>query len=255
MKKLNQHGFTIIELLIATIISSIMILSILTVFIQITRYFTKGTTQINTQKATRIAVDNIIQKIQTTTGNIAFQDPDAGPVPIPIKVGNQRLICINRSRYSYDDDSLPAAQELDAVESWKRTLYVEEDMGTDMGVDVATCKGSGTRAFYYNEASKIRGTATDPAKNLLGDNMSVVRLDFLAADGLGNQTPSSKNNSRLYEVGLTVLNAPPDAKTANIIDTTSGPTPICRGSSVRGTEYCGLSTIDTTIFRLNRVVN
>jgi len=251
MRKLNTHGFTIIELLIATIVSSILILSLLTAFIQITRYFTKGSTQASTQKTTRLAVESIAQKIQTTTGSITYLDPSGAL--LTDSTGQYRLFCINHSRYSYratpDITDNIAVPELDAQAQWERALYVEEDVQAgDIGQSAATCRGTGSSAF---SVAAVRGSLVGgipkggSGKSLLGANMSVVRMDFASADGRGSA-------SRLYHLSLTVLNAPPDAKASDIIDTT-GADPFCKGNSIKGTEYCGLSMIDTNIFRLNGV--
>jgi len=233
MTKLHTRGFTIIELLIATIVSSIMILSILIVFIQITRYFTKGTTQVNTQKATRQAIDSITQEIQTTTGGVEL--------PFQPSIGSPYMIfCINHRRYSYK--VIPSLSSAADLNDWQdRALYVEDDLGSDVGASQTACVnggGSNTGPKVFNPTAR--------GKDLLGENMLIVSLILKDADGGGKQ-------ARLYRVALSVLNAPADAQASRIITVNSSSVPLCQGAAVKGSEYCGLSTLDTTIFRLNKV--
>lgn len=65
----RQKGFTIIELLIATAIFSIVLIIFLTVIIRISEIFYKGVTLTNTQEAARTLIQNISDDIQFTKSN------------------------------------------------------------------------------------------------------------------------------------------------------------------------------------------
>jgi prepilin-type N-terminal cleavage/methylation domain-containing protein len=98
MKK-NQtksQGFTIIELLIATLVFSIVLVVILAAFVQISRLFYKGVNMSRTQEDTRAI-------LQSIAGDIQFsQNP---PTTLTYITNNNRpatgVFCIGLHRYTY----------------------------------------------------------------------------------------------------------------------------------------------------------
>lgn len=70
MKKLTNKGFTIIELLIATVIFAIILLVMTTAVVQFSRIFYKGTITSRTQEVARTAMSSIAQDIQFGSGSV-----------------------------------------------------------------------------------------------------------------------------------------------------------------------------------------
>jgi prepilin-type N-terminal cleavage/methylation domain-containing protein len=64
MRKRNTKGFTVIELLIATAVFSVVLIIFLTALIRISEVFYKGVNLANTQEATRAALQDISDDIQ-----------------------------------------------------------------------------------------------------------------------------------------------------------------------------------------------
>lgn len=89
----RQHGFTIIELLIATMIFSVVLLIITGGILQITRVYYKGVTEANTQNAARSIIDTISQAIQFNGGVV-----QATPAPT---VGAAQSFCVGSLQFSY----------------------------------------------------------------------------------------------------------------------------------------------------------
>lgn len=101
----NQRGFTIIELLIATTIFSIVLLVITGAVVQIGRLFYKGMTASRAQEVSRSVLDDISRAIQYTPGVIKEVCPP-GPLPTdPPDCAHKDTkgegICIGQRRYSF----------------------------------------------------------------------------------------------------------------------------------------------------------
>ena len=91
--KLNkQHGFTLVELAIATSIFSIVLLVLMTSVIKITDDYYRGITQAATQNTARNIINTISQAIQFGGGGVNAVAPSGD--------GSQGY-CINGQLYSY----------------------------------------------------------------------------------------------------------------------------------------------------------
>lgn len=74
----SQHGFTVIELLIATTVFSVVLLLCSTAVIQIGRLYSKGIILNRTQETTRLIVDDITKAIQFSGDDVVVAAPNAG---------------------------------------------------------------------------------------------------------------------------------------------------------------------------------
>src|SRR6476646_3013103 len=70
----NQKGFTIVALLVATAVFSLVLVVFLTAFLRIGQLFYKGVTMANTQEAARNVVQDISDDLQ-----FYQQSPTVGP--------------------------------------------------------------------------------------------------------------------------------------------------------------------------------
>ena len=87
-----QSGFTVIELLIATAVFSVVLLLVAEGILSFNNVYYKGITQSNTQNAARSVLENISQAIQFS----------GGAVTSPITAnGSSKGFCIGGQRYSY----------------------------------------------------------------------------------------------------------------------------------------------------------
>lgn len=88
----QQAGFTIIELLIATLIFSVILLIATFGVIQVSRTYIKGFVASETENTTRSIVDQVSQAVQLSqTGSLAIATPVTG----------WYAFCINGYRYTY----------------------------------------------------------------------------------------------------------------------------------------------------------
>lgn len=87
--KTNAKGFTIVELLIATLIFSMILLIVTIGIIQITRVYYKGLTEADTQNTARAIMDDISQGIQFSGGKVSATQTGT------------RSFCVGDQQYSY----------------------------------------------------------------------------------------------------------------------------------------------------------
>ncbi len=86
----KSSGFTIIELLIATLIFSVILLIVTIGIVQVSRVYYKGVTEANTQNTARSITDTISQAIQFNGGTITAP---TGSSPV--------YFCINTQQFVY----------------------------------------------------------------------------------------------------------------------------------------------------------
>jgi prepilin-type N-terminal cleavage/methylation domain-containing protein len=89
----QRRGFTIVELLIATLVFSIVLLLITTGVIEMTSAFLKGVNSSNTQSAATSVVNTIAQAIQFDGGTVT---PTSSYSP-----GQSNFFCVGDTQFSY----------------------------------------------------------------------------------------------------------------------------------------------------------
>jgi prepilin-type N-terminal cleavage/methylation domain-containing protein len=150
MKLTTQKGFTIVELMIASTILTVILVSASFVLVQIGRLYYKGVITARTQDTARNIIESISRPSQLEGANVV----EFGPLG-----GDWRVICVGNQRFSYvlnavavdnnpvalkdtvasaDECSQPATLADDGVESLLANnmriteLNVDEDATTGM---------------------------------------------------------------------------------------------------------------------------
>lgn len=92
----HQQGFTIVELMIATTVFSVILLLVTIMIISIGRLYTKGIDQTRVQDNVRSIVDEISQQVQLTSQT-------SPPVVLPAipPAAGVHTYCIGNNRYTY----------------------------------------------------------------------------------------------------------------------------------------------------------
>lgn len=153
--KNDQSGFTIVELLIATVVFSTVLLMMTMGIIQVSRLYIKGYTVSETQNTTRAIVDNVTQAIQTSQNS----SPDA----IYIPSGSPGWFCINGSVYIYSVNV--------KLTAYNNVFYVE--------------KPSGGCSATVNPSTNPRGYPCDSStycQELLADDMRLTNISLQEVD-------------------------------------------------------------------------
>ncbi|HEU4914117.1 MAG TPA: prepilin-type N-terminal cleavage/methylation domain-containing protein [Candidatus Saccharimonadales bacterium] len=90
----QQHGFTIMEVMIATIVFGVVLIAVTTAIMNFSRVYYKGVTESTVQDTARTVSDLIAQGIQFNGGDISI-------TPVSPTAGSSYKFCIGNKRYSY----------------------------------------------------------------------------------------------------------------------------------------------------------
>jgi len=95
-KSLRQRsgGFTILELMIATMVFAVVLMVVTIGILQVARVYYKGVTETNTQNTARFIIDTIAQTIQFSGGNVTT-------TPSSPLAGTDYAFCIGNRQFSY----------------------------------------------------------------------------------------------------------------------------------------------------------
>jgi prepilin-type N-terminal cleavage/methylation domain-containing protein len=216
IKSNKQTGFTLVELMIATVVFAVVIMVGMYGFIQISRFYTKSISIIRTQEAARNLMMDIANQFQLTSG--VFNKHEI------LEGGDGRsIICVGNKAYVYKINSVETSSN-HALSSY----LISPD----------TCP---TRMVDLSDPNPI---------NLLRPGARIIQL---------NITPyPNATTGPLFNITVAVLYAPIDNATPQGTDLIQvGTTPddpnyyntwFC-SSAVRGSEYCSLSRLTTSVYK------
>ncbi|MBI4034603.1 type II secretion system protein [Candidatus Saccharibacteria bacterium] len=149
----NSRGFTTVELIIASLVFSIVALVALSGFIEIGRLFYKGATQSANQATARL-ISNALR------GDIASTAVISGPKSVQAGGGVIKYYCVGNSRYTF---ILGQAVDLS-----------NHDQNTKFGLLNDKLPGSSACANPFDPPSAV--AIQDDAAELLGDKMRLNAL-------------------------------------------------------------------------------
>ncbi len=95
---MNNKGFTLVELMIATVIFSVILLSAMAVLLQLGRMYYRGVVTARTQETARRITDEISQQVQFGTEGFNSSTENYGSGTNRMTV---RAFCVGAQRYSY----------------------------------------------------------------------------------------------------------------------------------------------------------
>ena len=206
-KKNSVAGFTIIELMIASTIFSVLLLIMTFAIIQISRVYYRGITSAQTQEIARTVLDEISRSIQFQGGTIT------GTPAVPSLGPNK--FCVGDKRYSYilgrqlmDSPTFPQS---------KNVLVVDD---------------------------KMPGCASVSAQNIDSVNLNSNSRELLAANmRLASLQVNDKGNG-LWEVAVRVVYGDNDLLEDSI--GADGILDTCRSIQF-GAQFCAASELRTVV--------
>lgn len=214
----QRAGFTIIELLIATLIFSMVILLITIGVLSFTRAFYKGVNQSTTQNATRLILEDIAQAVQFSGGEIQ---------PSLTSNNGSDAFCIGNKQYSYikgrqltDDAPLTATQT-------KYALVVEK---------LNNCAG-GTARDLSDTTGVAACIAAKACTELLRPMMRLSNISI---------APTPATSTDVYRITVRIVYGDDDLlKNAPPITPTSADARCETGIS--GVQYCAQAELSTIV--------
>jgi prepilin-type N-terminal cleavage/methylation domain-containing protein len=205
----SQRGFTVIELLIATAVFSVVLLMVTVGIMQITRVYYKGVTETNTQDTARNISDVISRTIQFGgTGNI---QQSVGTTP-----GTSFAFCIGNQLFSY----VLGYQVVDSKTSGLSQSY--------HGLVVSSAAGCGGPSSPI--ANLVTTQTIANSRELVGAKMRLANLSVKPVSG----------STSLWSVNVKVLYGEDD-----LINNPTSSTATCKSDT--GSQFCAMSELNTIV--------
>jgi len=228
IKPSRQDGFTIVELLIATSIFSVILLTALAGFIEIGRLFYKGVSTTGTQNIANQISQDILGDF-TTAENVSSASSGNG----------YTYYCVGNTRYTYN-----LGFRLDTSAAANHAAPVPDGSGGNFGLLRDNLPGSSACAAPCND-QVVTPCPTSTVKfnnpiEMLGDNMRLSDFSIQPDAGVG---------ANFYNISIVIAYGDDDRLGYNDVNDPS--TVYCKGNS-RDQQFCSISRIGTGVFRGGR---
>jgi len=211
----SQKGFTLVELMIATMVFSLVLLMVTFAILQITRVYFKGVTESNTQNTARSIMDTVAQSIQFGGGEVQVTLPGDSTPSSPL------ALCVGNQRFSYARGG---------------QLADTPDSGLHQGYHALV---QDTQAGCSQHGAQVLNTPTVTGRELLSPHM---RLSKFRVESLGNN---------LYRVTVRVAYGDDDLlyNPSNPNSPTGDQAADAMCKSTAGTQFCAVSELSTVVVK------
>ncbi|MGB4759315.1 MAG: prepilin-type N-terminal cleavage/methylation domain-containing protein [Candidatus Saccharimonadales bacterium] len=211
--KRSEGGFTIIELMIAALIFSTVLVLITVGVMYFTSMYYKGVNLSSAQTTARKIVDNIAQAVQFSGGTITTPGIDGAT--------GASVICIGNKRYTYITDKQVVNNVTDGAREAHHGLVVD--------IPTSTCSNTTGIASFTN-AGALGGLAEF---ELIGTEQRLNSLSVTRVGTTGSWLISVSVSFGKYDLFTSSNPADPDAYE------------VCK--SGEGSQYCAAAKLTTTV--------
>jgi prepilin-type N-terminal cleavage/methylation domain-containing protein len=229
----NAKGFTILELMIATVVFSVLLLGAATMLVQIGRLYYKGVVTSRTQEATRTVTDDIGRSLQFGSNDVVIPAAD---LTVNTPAGNVavKAFCIGSTRYSY----IINGQVSSAVEAYEPGDNQEQRVRHGLWRDSKADNACTPLNILADNPQLPGNTGDSEGREMLGEGMRLYKL--APPRKLGDT-----EDSGLVSFSVGIVYGADDG----VIDFTDGlDNPRCFGAAL-GAQWCAVSALETTVFR------
>lgn len=213
MKK-HQAGFTILELIIATAVFSMILLLASNAIIQIGRLYYKGLTSTRTQEASRLISEDVTRALQLSRKGDIQESGDK------TNLDSLRAICIGDSRYSF---------------------ILDKQVGTDtahaLWIDQTPSSGC--------PAADLSNPNLSGGRELLSENMRLLEFRVVRSDTAGTYTV---NTTVAYGDSDLLNYYDQTGNIREVSDENGLAEGLCR-TGIAGSNFCAVSGLDTVVKR------
>jgi len=242
----REDGFTIIELMLSTVVFSIVLLMCMAGILQITRLYYRGVTQSSTQEVARTITNEISEAVQFSNSKIYVPKADDGTDVNPFGpeidssavdpdadagvYADVGFICIGGKRYTFAMDRQLRFDNPDAELSQKSTgLWVDQPIDGCANAAVA-------RPLDLDNRTEVEATN---GSELLNENMRLTQFEISPVDTVGGSV-----NDNVWNIKVAVAYGDNDLLELS----EDGDRRRCKPSGP-GVEFCATSEISTTVRR------
>jgi prepilin-type N-terminal cleavage/methylation domain-containing protein len=208
----TNQGFTIVELMIALSILSILLITSTVILIQISRWYSKGVNAASLQNVSRNVTSDITSALQ-------FSGTSPTPISGPAAGSGIKWFCLGKVRYSYVE-----GRKLGVDTSPEPDITTNHVLWRDVMPSAATCN-----ALDITVAGAVPG---NEGYEMVGPNMRITSLSLA-------ETPLA---SGIYTLSLSLAYGDQD-----LLSATTGWDVGCKGGP--GSDFCSTSRQTSTITR------
>lgn len=230
--QLGVSGFTIVELMIATLVFSLVLLIVTSGIMQFSSVYYRGVTDTDTQNNARAITNEITQAIQFNGGVITTTPTSPGPTP-----GTPYAFCIGNQQYSYVIGP-QLSTSLSLPYTSPNVLVVRNDVASCPSQPAQPLTGGGSvvgQELMLPSARLAQLNVTSEGNDLYKVEVRVVYGDY---DVLCNESVAGDCTSHSPSFPTPNLNTYSD-------DQYMG----CKDGSVSGTQFCAESDLTTTVVK------
>lgn len=224
----KQQGFTMIELMIAMMVFSVILVVVTAGILNFSKQYYKGVIANQTQNTTRTIIDDVSRAIQFNSGSV-YELPKNDPLGPTGVFG----YCLGESRrYSFLlNRQVSRASTLGPLQS-------------RYGLTSDTVSGCTTATLAVNTANSSAGSGKVNFRELLGENMRLNKFKITQADGLYTVTVKViyGDNDLLCSPSV-AGSCNPDAPT--VTAHLANEDVKCRLTA--GSQFCAVSELSTTV--------
>lgn len=205
----NQNGFTIIELMIATMVFSVVLMICTYGLLNISRTYTKGITTNRTQEVARSIINDISDNIRFSGGKFS----QLSTLP-----NGSSGFCLGSTKYSFiTDHQLISSSPDTATQESSQVMRAE-----------AECNGA-------SEPRDMRGSMG--GREMLGERMQLANLEVC---GLNHSGDCQAGPSGLYKITIRVVSGTDDLFEDNNIEKNCA-------TGRAGGQFCAVSELTTVV--------
>ncbi len=245
MQKLRSQdsGFTVLELMISTVVFSVLLIGAATMLVQIGRLFYKGVVSSRTQEVTRNITDDISRTLQfggetprVPANDLSTPAVDESALKVSTPKGDVTInaFCIGSTRYSYIiDGQVNSSGSYGLYDPTNHQNYVPHGLWRDEyapgSVDCSP--------LNILDASAVQvSIETSKGREMLGEGMRLYSFGV----------PTQNGSLSTLEVGVAYGQ---DDEILDFTDFDNGiPNVRCTGVGL-GSQWCATSKLKTTVFR------
>ncbi len=215
MKKLNKNGFTLVELMIAVTVFSVLLLLSAASLTQISRLYYKGVIVTKTHNVNRNIIEDISQAFQFSSGNVATGSSGSNGL---------KSICVGNVRYTY-------------------VLNKQINSTNKHGLwrDKVASSGSCTPLNFYDNDELKNSILSADGVELLEPGIRLKAISITSNDDL----PGSDDIPEIKNVNVAVIYGDDDL--INFNDSAKTQPLDCKGD-VTGSQWCAFSRLYTQVF-------
>lgn len=210
----DKRGFTVIELMIATGVFAVVLLTVTMAVLQMSRIYYRGVTTTNTQNTARQIMDTLSQAVQFSGDTIVPTAPAGTSQP----TGTDLAFCIGNKKYSYVLGR--ALHDGPRDDSNKRMPHVlVEDRSS------ADCVGGSPTPYNMASQAALTGSTT---RELMAPNMRLTDLRVF-------------REGDLYRITVRVASGDSD-----VLTNPDAADAKCKGERL-SIQYCAVTELSTVV--------